>query len=64
MADELLGGILARGPRWADPLKAWGDVLRQQGSLKEAIEKYTEALKFAPNWAGLKKAANPSQQKS
>ena len=45
-----------RGPHWADPLKAWGDVLAQQGRGKEALAKYDEALKFAPNWRQLKEA--------
>ena len=26
-----------RGPHWADPLKAWGDVLAKQGNTKEAL---------------------------
>jgi predicted negative regulator of RcsB-dependent stress response len=38
-----------RGPRWADPLKAWGDVLVKQGKRQEAFAKYDEALKYAPN---------------
>jgi hypothetical protein len=38
-----------RGPHWADPLKAWGDVLVKQGKTKEA-------LKYAPNWKQLKEA--------
>jgi hypothetical protein len=29
----------------ADPLKAWGDVLAQQGIVKEALAKYEEAAK-------------------
>jgi tetratricopeptide (TPR) repeat protein len=28
-----------KGPHWADPLKAWGDVLMEQGQGKKAIEK-------------------------
>jgi tetratricopeptide (TPR) repeat protein len=43
-----------KGPHWADPLKAWGDVLVKQGKTQEAREKYTEALKYAPNWKELK----------
>ncbi len=45
-----------RGPHWADPLKAWGDVLAEQGKTREALAKYAEALKYAPNWEQLKKA--------
>ena len=36
-----------RGPHWADPLKAWGDVLVQQSKPKEA-------LKYAPSWKQVK----------
>jgi len=45
-----------KGPHWADPLKAWGDVLMKQGHSKEALHKYEQALKFAPNWKQLKQA--------
>jgi predicted negative regulator of RcsB-dependent stress response len=43
-----------RGSHWADPLKALGDVLVKQGKTKEALAKYNEALKYAPNWKQLK----------
>jgi len=43
----------SKGPRWADPLKAWGDVLMAQGRPAEALEKYDEAVKFAPKWKQL-----------
>jgi tetratricopeptide (TPR) repeat protein len=45
-----------RGPHWADPLKARGDVLLKQGNTKDALAKYDEALKYAPNWKQLKEA--------
>ena len=45
-----------KGPHWADPLKAWGDVLAKQGNFKNAFVKYDEALKYAPNWKELKEA--------
>jgi tetratricopeptide (TPR) repeat protein len=45
-----------KGPYWADPLKAWGDVLAKRGHAKEALVKYDEALKYAPNWAALTQA--------
>jgi tetratricopeptide (TPR) repeat protein len=38
-----------KGPNWADPLKACGDVLVKQGNTKDALAKYDEALKYAPN---------------
>ena len=44
------------GPHWADPLKAWGDVLARQGRWKEALAKYDAALKYAPAWAELHQA--------
>jgi tetratricopeptide (TPR) repeat protein len=43
-----------RGAHWADPLKAWADVLIKQGKIQEALAKYDEALKYAPNWKKLK----------
>jgi tetratricopeptide (TPR) repeat protein len=45
-----------KGPHFADPLKALGDVLVKQGRPREALSKYNEALKYAPSWAALKKA--------
>jgi tetratricopeptide (TPR) repeat protein len=54
-----------KSPHWADPLKAWGDVLVKQGNTKDALAKYDEALKYAPNWMQLKEAreglAKPSK---
>jgi len=51
-----LKGANQKGPHWADPLKAWGDVLAKQGKIKDVLTKYDEALKYAPNWAALKEA--------
>jgi tetratricopeptide (TPR) repeat protein len=45
-----------KGPHFADPLKASGDVLVKQGRPREALGKYDEALRYAPNWAALKEA--------
>ncbi|WGM30185.1 hypothetical protein [Brevundimonas sp. NIBR11] len=42
-----------RGPRWADPLKGWGDALAAQGRWAEAAAKYAEAEPFAPKWREL-----------
>jgi tetratricopeptide (TPR) repeat protein len=54
-----------RGPHWADPLKAWGDVLVKQGNIKGALAKYDEALRYAPNWKQLKEAREAlAKQKS
>ena len=55
-AEEKLQAANQRGPHWADPLKAWGDLLMKQGRGKEALAKYDEALKYAPNWAALRQA--------
>ena len=46
----------AKAPHWADPWKAWGDVLAREGRWKEALAKYDEALKYAPAWAELRAA--------
>ena len=54
-----------KGPSWADPLKVWGDLLVKQGNNKDALAKYDEALKFAPDWNALKDArADIAKQKS
>jgi predicted negative regulator of RcsB-dependent stress response len=45
-----------KGPHCADPLKAWGDVLVKQDNTKDALAKYDEALKYAPNWKQLKES--------
>ena len=55
-AEVKLKDANQRGPHWADPLKAWGDVLVKQGKTKEALAKYNEALKYASNWKQLKEA--------
>jgi tetratricopeptide (TPR) repeat protein len=55
-AIEKLAAANARGPHWADPLKAWGDVLMRQGKRDEAVAKYDEALQYAPTWAALQRA--------
>jgi len=57
-------GCPERGPLWADPLKAWGDVLVRQSRIKEALLKYDEALMYAPNWATLKTACEALAHKS
>ncbi|MDB5483330.1 MAG: hypothetical protein JWO83_4383 [Caulobacteraceae bacterium] len=45
-----------RGPRFADPLKGWGDALARQGRWSEARQKYDEALALAPAWRDLIRA--------
>jgi len=56
-ATQMLGAANQRGPNWADPLKAWGDVLMRQGRRDEARAKYVLALTKAPAWKELKTAA-------
>jgi tetratricopeptide (TPR) repeat protein len=53
-----------RGPHWADPLKAWGDVLVRQGHTKEALAKYDEALKYASKWKQLHEARDAVAKQS
>ncbi len=45
-----------RTPKFADPLKLWGDLLSQKGNWKDAVAKYKEALNYAPNWPALQEA--------
>jgi len=34
----------------------WADLLAKQGKTKDALAKYDEALKYAPDWKQLKEA--------
>jgi tetratricopeptide (TPR) repeat protein len=52
-----------RGPHWADPLKAWADVLAGQGRWKDALAKYDEALKYAPAWTALHQARDAAARR-
>ena len=45
-----------RGSHWADPIKAWADVLAKQCQRGEALAKYNEASVYAPNWTALQQA--------
>ncbi len=58
-ADAAMGKLAlahARGPHWADPLKAMGDIDAGRGRWKAALARYDEALKWAPAWAELQRA--------
>ena len=44
---------VARGSRWADPQKYWGDALMAQGDEAGAIRKYRAAADRAPRWGAL-----------
>jgi tetratricopeptide (TPR) repeat protein len=64
-AIEVFKAANQKGQRFPDPLKGWGDALAKQGKTKEALEKYTDALKFAPHWQQLKDAREAlAKQKS
>lgn len=55
-AETDLATASAKAPHWADPWKAWGDLLAVGGKAKEALAKYDMALKYAPDWAELHQA--------
>ena len=54
MTDATRAATLS--PHDGDAWKLWGDVLVKQGHAKEALAKYDEALKYAPNWKQLNEA--------
>ena len=56
---DKLAAAHARGPNWADPFKAWGDLLARQGRWSEALAKCDQALKRAPAWVPCTKPATP-----
>jgi tetratricopeptide (TPR) repeat protein len=55
-AEADIATAAGKAPHWADPWKAWGDVLAREGQWKQARAKYDEALKYAPAWAELHQA--------
>ena len=61
-ATAKLKEAILKGPHWADPLKACGDVLLKQGRPTEALAKYDEALNYAPQWKQLKEARDRAAQ--
>jgi Flp pilus assembly protein TadD len=42
-----------KGPHFADPLEGWGEALMAKNQSHLALEKFTEAEKYAPNWGRL-----------
>ncbi len=57
-------GVAARkAPHYADPLKAWGDLLAREGQWKAALAKYDEALKYAPAWVELHQARDAAARR-
>ena len=45
-----------KSSRWADPLKAYGDLYALQRRWDQALARYDEAVKLAPDWAELRAA--------
>ena len=63
-AVQHLAAAHRHGPHWADPLKAWGDVLARMGRPGQARAKYTEALQYAPAWQELRQALAAVNQRA
>jgi tetratricopeptide (TPR) repeat protein len=58
-------GAASLSPHDGDAWKLWGEILAKRGNIKEALAKYEEALKYAPNWKQLKEAREAlAKQKS
>ncbi len=55
-AEADLSTASAKAPHFADPWKAWGDLLVREGRWTEAAAKYDTALASAPAWAELHRA--------
>ena len=55
-ASEDLSTASAKAPHFADPLKAWGDLLAREGRWDEARLRYDIALHYAPHWTALQTA--------
>jgi tetratricopeptide (TPR) repeat protein len=56
-AEAKLRDANRRGPHWADPLKAWGDVLVKEGNAKEALAKFDKARSSTPQLGGAQSSA-------
>ena len=63
-ASADLATASAKAPHYADPLKAWGDLLAREGQWKAALGKYDEALKYAPDWAELHQARDAAARRA
>lgn len=55
-AEADIARASAQAPHFADPLKSWGDLLMRENKPTQALAKYTEALKYAPDWDALRRA--------
>ena len=54
----------ARAPHWAEPMKAWGDLLSKENNRRAAQAKYDEALNYAPHWTGLQQARKDAEMQA
>ena len=63
-ASADLAAASAKAPHYADPLKAWGDLLAKEGRWKDALAKYDSALKYAPAWAELRQTRDAAARKA
>jgi tetratricopeptide (TPR) repeat protein len=63
-AETDLARASAQAPHFADPLKAWGDVLMRENRHAQALAKYNEALKYAPAWDALRRARDAAVARS
>ncbi len=52
-AETMLRKAAELGPRWADPMKAQGDLLARRGQHREAAKLYRRAAERAPRWGAL-----------
>lgn len=50
-------------PHFADPFKDYGDLLAREGRWKDALAKYDEGIKSAPNWPALHQARDIAARK-
>jgi len=64
LAEADLAAASERSPHWADPLKSWGDLLARQGRWKDALQKYEQALQYAPAWQALIQARDMARSKA
>jgi tetratricopeptide (TPR) repeat protein len=62
-AEADLAQAHTNAPHFADPLKDYGDLLACEGRWNDALAKYDEALKYAPNWLSLHQARDEAARK-
>ncbi|HEY2052246.1 MAG TPA: hypothetical protein VGH03_23120, partial [Caulobacteraceae bacterium] len=55
-AQRDLARASAQAPHFADPLKAWGDLLMRENRHAAALAKYDQALTYAPDWGALRQS--------